>query len=150
MKTRWGSFHFLRRGELDDGVDSYKHGPSDLRVAYELLALAGKPDLALRLEEIQGTAYERDRAVLEASELDEIIEILSKVSESVQATLVDDRGLVLPSQLDELRRRSTVLELGSDHGHIPEEGVSEGLSRVYGVLDALMHARARGLSVALN
>jgi len=157
VRRYWGNLNFLEpawRADPENApefvVDSYKNGPSDLRVAYELLVLGGHVALAERLDNMLEKTYERSRAVLDDAETDEVIEILGKVESMVQGSLIDENSRVLPEKIDELRQRTTVLNFSDAGGHFPEDGVAEGLSRVYAVRDALVSARDRGLNVALN
>jgi hypothetical protein len=157
MRRYWGNLNFMTpawRADVGNAgdfvVDSYRHGPSDLRVAYELLVLAGHVELAERLDEVLEQAYKRETAVLDDAETNELIGILGKVEELVQGRLIDANSRVPPDKIDELKRRSTVLDFGDEGGHQPEDGVAEGLSRVYAVRDALVSARDRGLNTALN
>lgn len=157
MRRYWGSLNFLKREWRDDAenardfvVGSYKHGPSDFRVAFELLALSDRLDIAERLQGILNSAYEREIAVLERNELDDLIDILGKVPDIVRKTLVDENYLVPAARIPKLKEHSTVLDFSTDLGHLPEDGVSEGVSRVYGLMEALEDARTRQLDVALN
>ncbi|MEP6861638.1 MAG: hypothetical protein ABJE66_13510 [Deltaproteobacteria bacterium] len=154
----WGSLNFVKPEWRDDDadnvgdyvVDNYRHGPSDLRVAFELLALSGKVDMAQRLEGLMSTTYQRDVAILEHNELDEMIGILGEVPVIARKTLVDENDRVPTDKVEQLKSRSSELNFGNAGGHIPEDGVVEGILRVHSVRKALEAARARGLDVALN
>jgi hypothetical protein len=157
MRRYWGSLNFLKPEWRDDPdnapdfvVDSYKHGPSDFRVAFELLALADQLDLGQRLQRLLNTTYDRDTAVLEPGELDEVIAILGMVPEIARKSLVDENDRVPAGRIEQLKEHSTVIDFGSEVGHQPEDGVAEALSRVFGVRKALEDARTRGLDVSLN
>lgn len=157
MTLRWGKLYFLNAGWWADVdhvndyvVGDYKHGPSDLRVAFELLALSNHADAALRLDEVTGKAYERDNSILERAELDEVISILAELPEFVRAALVDEHDRVPLDRIDALKANYSHLDFGAEAGHLPEDGIAEGLSRVLGVRQALERARAEGLDVALT
>lgn len=153
----WGSLNFLKPEWREDKenaaefvVDSYRDGPSDLRVAYELLALAGCLDVARRLNELLERAYARDKAILDDNETNEVIDILGNIEEPVRKSLLDENDRVPLATIGDLRTRSTIIDFGDAVGHHPEDGVAEGLSRVFGVRDAIVNARDRGLNVSLN
>ena len=153
----WGTLNFLKPEWREDVenlgqfvVDNYRDGPSDLRVAGELLVLAGSSDSASRLNDLLSAVYARDQSVLNNNELDQVIDILGSVEAAVSTTLLDAEDHVPLAKIDALRAQSTLIDFSTDVGHFPEDGVAEALSRVLGVRDALVKARDGGLNVSLN
>jgi hypothetical protein len=151
------SIHLLRSewnnnpGDLSDYViEPLLHGPTYIEVALELWRLANREERAAKIEEVLARAHERAALVLHTEEIREFYDLLDGLDDAVKASTLDDEWLVPSERLDEVRRRTSLIDLGERPQHRANEGVSEGLSQVHGLRAFLKEALDRGLYVALD
>jgi hypothetical protein len=151
------SFHLILptwEGEPDN-VHEYVaaellHGPRYLDVALELWSLANRQDRVKEIEALLEPAYENDLPVLHSKEIAKLETLLNDLDGSLKASFLDDEWRILPGKMNEVRSRTSLLDLDDVQGHVGADGVSEGLSRVHGLRAFLREALERGLHLVLD
>jgi hypothetical protein len=138
-------------GDPDEAVvESLLHGPTSIDVAIELWRLAGNEERAAKIYTLTTRAFGRDNRALSTEEIREFHGLLDGLDEVLKEALLDDKWQIPPERMEEVRRRTRLLDLDDLQGHRAREGVSEGLSQVHGLRDFLKEALDRGLYVALD
>jgi hypothetical protein len=135
-------------------VETLWNGPTFVKLSRELWRLADREDRAAKIEEVLGRAYEHDdpvmTPVLNTEEIREFYDLLDGLDDALKESLLDDKWQIPPERIEEVRRRTQLLDLDDLEGHRAREGVSEGLSQVHGLRAFLKEALDRGLYVALD
>jgi hypothetical protein len=157
-KRHWGTWYLVPPGwqrqpddVVDDGIEeSYEDGRSDLHAAMELWDLAGDPERVKQIDAVIDRAYQRPEHILNAADIDELIELIEGLEDRLVGTIVDQQHRIRRDQLPELRRRTTMFDLDEIPGYVVENAIGEGIGRAQSVRDNLRHARELGLEILLD
>lgn len=156
MRRPWGTFYLLPRGIPADAenvdthvVRTYRHGPSNIRIAEELLRLSGDAERAERLAAVFRRACERSAPLVDSQDIVDLLEILEGLEQRVDRALLDERGHIRADKMDDLRRRSQYLAVDDD-GPQARLAVLNAFANVGDLLVALADARANDLEIALD
>jgi hypothetical protein len=131
-------------------VEHLRNGPIFVRLSRELWRLADREDRAAKIEEVLEHAYERPAPVLHTEEIREFLNLLDGLEEALKQTVVDSHSMIAPERLPEMRRRTTLVDLGEDRGRLALYGISEAISQVCELECFLKEALDRGLYLALD
>jgi hypothetical protein len=131
-------------------VATLPHGPRYLNIGLELWQLVDSQERVAGIKKLHDCAYERERPILDVEEVKELDALLDGLDDAVKAAWLDDKWKVPSNLLPEVRRRTTLLDLQDEQGHLASEGVSEGLSQVHELRDFLKQALDKGLHLALD
>lgn len=148
LVTRGGTSNPEARHE--DVVETYRHGRSHIDVAKELWSLAGDAARAEAIAAIVDRAFDRDIPVLFAVDINEMLELLDGMEEALKRTIVDDKMVIRPERMSEVRQRAQLIDVDEERGKLAEVAVMEGVARVSQLEDIFKAARDRGLDVALD
>lgn len=153
----FGTLYLVRpdwHGDPEDAhesvVESYPNGRSHLEVAMELWRVAGVEDRARRMEDVMDRAWERDRPVMDSTDIDEMLQELEGIEPALETSVIGPDWKLSPEQVDELRNKTKLLDLSDIPGHIPTNAMFEAISRVRAAQSILREARERGLHIALD
>lgn len=155
-QSEWGTFYLVRprttwtAGHEDvDVVRTYPNGPSDARIAEELLRLAGHDALAGQIVTALDRGNGRDPAILQLAEIRALLDALVGLEARVGQALLEKGGTIRPDQLAGVRERAVLLDLGEDNPAVRLE-VSNALARVASLAVALEDALAGGLEILMD
>lgn len=141
-------------GELDDAhesvVEALSHGPTYINVALELWRLVDNEERATKIEQVLEHAYDRENRDINTAEIAELDALLNGIDEAVKISWLDDKWMIRPEHLSEVRRRTRLLQVGEHRGRLAGDGIMEGLSQVHELRKFLQQALKRGLHVALD
>jgi hypothetical protein len=142
------------RGDPDDAheavVDSLPNGPTYIDVAIELWRLAGNEERAAKVYALTTRAFGRGNKALHTEEIREFHDLLLGLGDALRQTVVDSESMIAPERLPEMRRRTTLVDLGEHRGDLAVYGISEAIGQVCELECFLKKALDRGLYVALD
>jgi hypothetical protein len=131
-------------------VETLRHGPRYIDLAIELWRLADNKERADQIKALTLRAFGRSNRDLNTAEVKELLQLLDGLDDALKASLLDENWCVPLERLDEVRRRTTEIDLGERPQHRAVKGVEEGLSEVHGLRDFLKQALDRNLHLALD
>jgi hypothetical protein len=141
-------------GDPDDQheavVKSFNHGRHYIGMAIELWMIAGNEEVSKRLRGLLHLAFERENRALSNTEIDEMIQIIADLDQSLLNNVVDEHWQVPKERLGDLRARCTLIDLDDEGGHIAADGVQEAMSHVYELREFLEEGKKSGLHLALD
>jgi len=157
MQRDYGTFYLVPSGwdgQADDAhehvVDRHRYGPSWIRLAIELARLSGDEPRAARIEEVLERAYERDDAVLDDRDIDDLLAAIDGLEKLVRASLLGADGLIPQERIADLRTRSKLMDLDEQHGGAVAYAGLDAMSRVSALRDYLEDARVRRLHIYID
>lgn len=140
-------------GEIDNVhesvVEDLLHGPRYMQVGQELWTLAGREERAKEIEDLLETAHNRSSLSLDTREVQNLERLLDGLDDALRP-LLDDKWQIRPENMEDVRKRTTLLHLEDEGGQIGSNGVTEGLSEVHELRAFLRLAIERGLNLRMG
>jgi hypothetical protein len=131
-------------------VDVLRYGPERIQLALELWRLGNNEPRAHQIEQLLENAYEGDNPILATEEIKKFDSLLEGLDDCLRASLLDESWQIPSARMDEVRQRTSLLELDDEQGHVARDAVSEGLARVHGLRAFLQQGIDRGLHIRLS
>ena len=157
MRRQYGSLHLVPvgwDGSADDAgshvVETYRYGPSDIKLAIELARLCGDEARARQIKEAMDRGLERDETVLDERDIRDLLTAIDGLEGLVRSRLLGSDGLIPLERVADLRACSSYMDLDELRGDTAVDAGMEAISRVGGLRDFLVSAQSRGMHVALD
>ncbi len=131
-------------------VGTLRDGPSCLSLAKELWQLTGDTQQATKIGAVLDRAYDRENRDLRSEEMLELDGLLDGLEEALKKDWLDGDLLIRPSLLSEVRRRTRLVDVGEERGHLAVYGLAEAISKVDQLRGFLQEGLSKGLNLALD
>jgi hypothetical protein len=119
-------------------------------LAAELWRLAGRPERGSAIEEAVSHAYDYDVPLLTTPDIENLLESLSGIDETVYGALTNESHEIPVEKLPELRTRTQLLDIGEYRGNDAVFAVQEALIDVHNLASALRSARDQGAHITFD